>query len=48
MKTKRCPICASKLNAEGNCTWVECPKYKAPAPEVKKDEKKKATKKESE
>ena len=46
MKTKRCPICASKLNAEGNCTWVECPKYKAP--EVKKDEKKKVTKKESE
>lgn len=28
VRVKRCEVCASKLK-DGNCTWSECPKYKA-------------------
>ena len=41
-KTKRCEICSSKLDKQGNCTWEGCPKcpnYKA---EVKNEAKPKA------
>ena len=33
-RVKRCNVCASKLDKNGNCTWSECPKcpsYKAEA-----------------
>ncbi|WP_180995626.1 hypothetical protein [Campylobacter concisus] len=41
-KIKRCEICASKLDKDGNCTWSECPKcpnYKAKEQEKPKDKK---------
>lgn len=25
---KRCPICSTKLDKNGNCTWIKCPNYK--------------------
>ena len=42
IRTKRCNVCASKLDREGNCTWdgcPKCPKYKV---EVKDETKPKA------
>lgn len=26
IRVKRCEVCASKLDKDGNCTWSECPK----------------------
>lgn len=26
IRVKRCNVCASKLDKEGNCTWEGCPK----------------------
>ena len=37
-KTKRCEICSSKLDKQGNCTWEGCPaspKYKSEDKEIK-------------
>ncbi|WP_199906080.1 hypothetical protein [Campylobacter concisus] len=42
IRIKRCEICASKLDKEGNCTWDGCPKspnYKAKEQEKPKDKK---------
>lgn len=42
VRIKRCEVCASKLDKDGNCTWEgcpKCPKYKA---EVKDEAKPKA------
>ena len=39
-RAKRCNVCASKLDKDGNCTWEgcpKCPKYKHT--EVKEDKK---------
>ena len=38
-RVKRCNVCASKLDKDGNCTWEGCPKYKT---EVKDEAKPKA------
>ena len=39
VRIKRCEVCASKLDKDGNCTWSECPKYKAKEQEKPKDKK---------
>lgn len=39
VRIKRCRICASRLDKDGNCTWSECPKYKV---EIKDEAKPKA------
>ena len=43
-KTKRCEICSSKLDKQGNCPWEGCPaspKYQTEEKETKQEEKQK-------
>ena len=43
-KTKRCEICSSKLDKQGNCPWSGCPaspKYQTEENESKQEGKKK-------
>ena len=43
-KVKRCEICSSKLDKQGNCTWSGCPaspKYQEEENESKQEEKQK-------
>nr|DAJ39643.1 MAG TPA: DNA-directed RNA polymerase [Caudoviricetes sp.] len=35
VRIKRCEVCASKLDKDGNCTWSECPKCPKYKVEVK-------------
>jgi hypothetical protein len=42
VRIKRCEVCASKLDKDGNCTWdgcPKCPKYKEKEQEKPKDKK---------
>ena len=44
-RIKRCEVCASKLDKNGECTWSECPKcpkYKEKEPPKEPKEKKDA------
>ena len=43
-KTKRCEICSSKLDRQGNCPWSGCPA----SPKYKSEEKETKTQKEKE
>ena len=43
-KTKRCEICSSKLDKQGNCPWNGCPA----SPKYKSEEKETKTQKEKE
>lgn len=41
-KTKRCEICSSKLDKQGNCPWEGCPaspKYQTEEKEMKQETK---------
>ena len=42
IRIKRCNICASKIDKEGNCTWDGCPKCPKYQSEVKDEAKPKA------
>ena len=42
VRVKRCNVCASKLDKDGNCTWSECPKCPKYKVEVKDEAKPKA------